>query len=247
MTGTIINVITVVLGSLTGMLLGNRLPEKARETVLNGLGIMTFVVGLSMALETQNLLIPMFSVLLGGILGELWGIEDGLNAAGRWLERQVGDRLGGREASAAGQEGGIVRAFVTASLVFCVGPLSILGPIQDGLTGDYNLLAVKALLDGFASLAFAATLGPGVILSVLTILGYQGGISLLAMALGAALGDVSQTTPWVIEMTATGGALIMGIGLILLDLKRIRVGNLLPAVAIAPLIVMALALLGITL
>lgn len=240
MTGTLINVVTVLIGSLLGILLGHRLPDKARDTVLSGLGIVTFVVGLSMALETHNVLIPMFSVLLGGVLGELWHLEERLEDAGRWLERQVGGWLGD------GEQSDVVRAFVTASLVFCVGPISILGPIQDGLTGDYNLLAIKALLDGFASLAFAATLGPGVILSIITIVVYQGGISLSAMALGTALGNVTRETPWVIEMTAAGGVLIMGIGLILLELKRIRVGNMLPAIVIAPLIVVLLTALGIS-
>lgn len=241
MTGTFINVIAVVIGSAIGILLGHRLPEKVRDTVLNGLGLMVIVVGLSMALQTKNVLIPMFSVLLGGIIGELLRIEDGLQALGEWLERRTNRYLGG------GEEGGIVQAFVTASLVFCVGPLAILGSLQNGLTGDYNLLAVKSMLDGFASLAFAAALGPGVILSALPVFVYQGSISLAALGLGSALGEVTRQTPWVIEMTAAGGILVMGIGLLLLDLKRIRVGNLLPAVAIAPLIVVILARLGVSL
>lgn len=240
MTGTIINVTTVILGSLLGILLGHRLSDRVRETVLNGLGLMVLVVGLSMALQSNNLLIPLFSILLGGIVGELGRIEDRLEGAGRWLERQVGHRLG------PGEEGRVVRAFVTASLVFCVGPLAILGAIQDGLTGDYGLLAIKSLLDGFASLAFAATLGPGVILSALSVLVYQGAISLLALSLGSALGDVTRETLWVVEMTATGGVVIMGIGLLLLELKRIRVGNLLPGVFIAPLIVVILTALDIS-
>jgi uncharacterized membrane protein YqgA involved in biofilm formation len=241
MTGTLINALAVVIGSVLGILVGHRLAAQTQETVLSGLGLMTFVVGIGMALESQNVLIPMFSVLLGGILGEWWGIEHRLETAGRWLEEHVGHRLGDE------QEGRVVRAFVTASLVFCVGPLSILGPIQDGLTGDYSLLAIKSLLDGFASLAFAVTLGPGVILSVLTILVYQGSISLLSMGLGTALGEVTRETAWVIEMTAAGGVLIMGIGLVLLNVKRVRVGNLLPAVAIAPLFVVLLTALGISL
>ena len=241
MTGTFINVIAVVIGSAIGILLGHRLPEKVRVTVLNGLGLMVIVVGLSMALQTKNVLIPMFSVLLGGIIGELLCIEDGLHAVGEWLEQRTSRYLGG------GEEGAIVQAFVTASLVFCVGPLAILGSMQNGLTGDYNLLAVKSMLDGFASLAFAAALGPGVILSALPVFLYQGSISLAAMGLGSVLGEVTRQTPWVIEMTATGGILVMGIGLLLLDLKRIRVGNLLPAVAIAPLIVVILARQGVSL
>ena len=137
------------------------------------------------------------------------------------------------------------RGFVTASLIFCVGPLSILGAIQDGLLGDFNLLAIKSTLDGFAGLAFASTLGIGVAFAAVTVLVYQGVISLAAMFLGAALGSVSRETPWVIEMSATGGVLIMGISMILLNLKQVRVANLLPAVFIAPAIVVGLAALGI--
>ncbi len=238
MTGTLLNVATVIVGSGLGALLGNRLPDKTRETVLAGLGLMTCVVGISMALQTRNVLIPMFSVLLGGVLGETARLEDHLEALGRWLERRVGARLSGGQRS-------VTRAFVTASLVFCIGPMTILGSIQDGLTGDIQLLTVKSLLDGFASLAFAATLGPGVVLSALTVLVVQGSITLATAFLGSALGDVTRQTPWVIEMTATGGVLVLGICLLLLDLRRVRVGNLMPAVFLAPLIVVALEMFGV--
>lgn len=239
MTGTLLNILTVVIGGSLGSLLGNRLPDKTRETVLAGLGLMTGVVGMSMALQTKNVLIPMFSVLLGGVLGEWARLEDHLEALGRWLERRVGQRMGSSERS-------VTRAFVTASLVFCIGPMTILGSIQDGLTGDFQLLAVKSLLDGFASLAFAATLGPGVILSALTILAVQGSVTVAAALLGSALGEVTRLTPWVIEMTATGGVLVLGISLLLLDLRRVRVGNLMPAVFLAPLIVFGLQALHIS-
>ncbi|MBK9096178.1 MAG: DUF554 domain-containing protein [Anaerolineae bacterium] len=238
MIGTILNIVTVIIGGGLGSLLGDRLPDKTRETVLAGLGLMTSAVGMSMALQTKNVLIPMFSVLLGGVLGEWARLEDHLEAVGRWLERRVGQRM------ASGQRS-VTRAFVTASLVFCIGPMTILGSIQDGLTGDFQLLAVKSLLDGFASLAFAATLGPGVILSALTILVVQGSITGLTVALGSTLGEVTRQTPWVIEMTATGGVLVLGISLLLLDLRRVRVGNLMPAVLLAPLIVVALQALHI--
>lgn len=241
MTGTVINVTAVIIGSLIGMALGHRLPDKVRETVLAGLGIMVVVVGMSMALQTRNVLIPLFSILLGGIVGELGRLEDGLQGIGVWLERRTARYLG------SGPQGSIVRAFVTTSLIFCVGPLAILGAIQDGLTGDFSLLAIKSVLDGFVSLAFAATLGPGVILSALSVLGYQGAISLAAMGLGTALGAVTQDTPWVVEMSATGGVLVVGIGLIVLELKRVRVGSLLPAVLIAPVLVAVLAALDIAL
>jgi uncharacterized membrane protein YqgA involved in biofilm formation len=230
LTGTLLNIATVLLGGLLGSLLGNRLPDKMRQTVVSGLGLVTAVVGIQMALGTQNILLIMGSVLIGAILGEWWDIDARLEALGRWIEARVGNR-----AAASAGEGSIARAFVTASLVFCVGPLTILGSIQDGLTGDYSLLAIKSMLDGFAALAFSATMGPGVILSILTVAVVQGGISLAAMGFGGALGEVTRQTPWVIEMTAAGGVLIIGIALILLDLRRIRVANLLPSILIAPI------------
>ena len=241
MTGTIINIIAVVVGGAVGSIMGTRLPQKVRDTVMSGLGLMTITLGMSMALQSKNLLIVMGSVLLGGVLGEWWRIEDGLEAVGHWLEARFG-RPGD---SAEGHS--ITRAFVTASLVFCVGPLTVVGSILDGLTGNYQPLALKSMLDGFAALAFSASLGPGVLFSTLTILVYQGGLSLVAHLLGTNLSGVSAQTPAVIEMGATGGVLIMGIGLILLDLKRIRIGNFLPAIAIAPLVVVVLESLRISL
>ncbi len=240
-TGTLINVATVIVGGLLGVLIGNRLPEKMRQTVLHGLGLMTLIIGVSMAITTQNVLIPLFSILIGGILGELLRIEDALERVGQWSERWLGRFSTGRS---AGQPP-LAQGFITASLVFCVGPMTILGAIQDGLMGDYTLLAVKSLMDGFAAMALAASLGAGVILSAGTVFGYQGALSLLAALFGVALGGVTRETAWVVEMTATGGTVILGIAFILLDIKRIRVANLLPAVFIAPLIVLLLGLLGV--
>jgi uncharacterized membrane protein YqgA involved in biofilm formation len=243
-TGTLINVSAVVIGGTLGTLLGNRLPEKMRQTVLHGLGLMVLVVGISMALTTRNILIPLFSILIGGILGEALAIDDGLHKLGNWVEARfmrrsdtAGDQVGG---------GTIAAGFITASLVFCVGPLSILGSIQDGLMGDHTLLTLKSILDGFTAMALAASLGAGVILSAGTVLVYQGGLSLLALAFGASLGGVARQTPWVVEMTATGGVIILSIAFLLLDIKRIRTANLLPAVLIAPLIVLLLGRLGIS-
>ncbi len=243
-TGTLINTATVILGGLLGVLLGNRLPEKMRQTVLSGLGLMTLVIGMTMAVQTENVLIPLFSVLIGGIIGEALGIENALERLGRWFEARLGGRLAGE--GATGGRATIAQGFITASLVFCVGPLTILGSIQDGLMGDYTLLAVKSMLDGFAGMALAASLGAGVILSAATVLGYQGALSLLALLLGASLGGVTRQTPWVVEMTATGGVVILSIGFLLLDIKRIRVANLLPAVFVAPAIVLILGRLGIS-
>ncbi len=231
-TGTILNVLTVIIGGSLGTFLGARLSDKMRETVMHGLGLMTMVIGVQMAMTTHNVLIVLASILVGGILGEWLGVQAGLDSIGKKLEERF---------ARGGEAGKFTRGFVTASLIFCVGPMTILGSIQDGLLGDFNLLAIKSTLDGFAGLAFSSTLGIGVAFSALTVLIFQGAISVAAMLLGSALGSVTRETPWVIEMTATGGVLIMGISLVLLDLKQVRLGNLLPSVFIAPLIVVVLA------
>jgi hypothetical protein len=239
MTGTLINIAAILVGGTLGTRLGNRLPEKIQQTVMNGLGLMVIVLGITMALQSQNLLIVMGSVLLGGILGEWWRIEDGLE----WLGRQLEVRFGKTEAET--DRPSLTRAFVTSSLLFCVGPLAIVGSILDGLTGNYQPLAMKSILDGFASLAFGASLGPGVLFSALPILIYQGGLSLTARLFGTSLAGITTETPAVIELSATGGVLIIAIGLVILDLKPIRVGNFLPALLIAPLTVVILTSLGI--
>lgn len=241
MFGTLINIVAVVVGSMLGLTIGGRVTEKMRETILHGLGLVTVVIGMEMALNyTVNILIVMGSVLFGGLLGEWWDIETRLEALGAWLEtRQAGrsgvDRENPHEAAR------FIQGFVTASLVFCVGPLTILGAIQDGLTGDFRLLAIKSMLDGFASLAFSASMGIGVLFATLTILVYQGGLSLLA-----AQADRFLTDPMVGEMTATGGVLIMGLGISsLLQIKKVRVGNFLPALLLAPAIVWGLTAAGL--
>jgi uncharacterized membrane protein YqgA involved in biofilm formation len=206
-----------------------------RETVLSALGLFVIALGVKLTLESQNALITLGSVLIGGVLGEWWRIEGRLGDVGGWLEGRFA-RSGTPEGTAR-----FVKGFVSASLVFCVGPLAILGSIQDGLTGDYQLLAVKSLLDGFAALAFSATLGVGVLFSVVVILVYQGGISLLAGQAQSLL-----TTPMINEMTAVGGLLMMAIGVgSILELRSIRVANFLPSLVIAPVIVAVLAVLGV--
>lgn len=236
MTGTILNIATVLLGGTIGLFFGAKLPERIRQTVLAGLGLFTAVIGIQMFLQTENAMIALGGLLIGGLLGEWWRIEDGLRALGAWLERRFNSR-------AAEDQGGnrFIRGFMTASLLFCIGPMTILGSIQDGLSGNYQLLAIKSVLDGFAALAFASTLGVGVLFSSLVILVYQGGISLMAAQLQSIISDAMMT-----EMTAVGGILILGLALSsLLEIKPIRVGNFLPALAIAPLIVAVLTFLGI--
>jgi len=232
MTGTFLNIATVLIGGALGLIFGARIPEQLKATVISGMGLFVMAMGLQMFLKTENPLIVLGSLLIGTLLGEWWKIEEGLQNFGKFLEQRF---------SREGEDGSntFVRGFLTASLLFCVGPLTILGSIQDGLTGDYNLLAVKSVLDGFASLAFASTLGVGVMFSTIVILVYQGGISLLAAQLN------SLVTPSMMnELTATGGVILIGLAISsLLEIKNIRVGNMLPGLAVAPLIVWVLSLI----
>jgi len=241
MTGTIINIITVLIGGTLGLLFGARLPDRLKGTVIAGMGLFTTAIGIQMFLGTENPLIVLGAILIGAILGEWWKIEDGLQNLGSVLEERFMRDPEPAPASGAVTTTNFVRGFLTASLLFCVGPMTILGSIQDGLTGNYELLAVKSVLDGFAALAFASTLGVGVLFSTLVILVFQGGISLLAVQLNALV-----TTPMLNEMTAAGGVILMGLAISsLLEIKKIRTGNFLPALAVAPLIVWILSLLGI--
>jgi hypothetical protein len=237
MTGTIINIIAVLLGGALGTALGNRLPERMRETVMHGLGLATLAIGIQLtlsqltvaedSLKRLTFLVVLASILLGGFLGEAINIEARLEALGCWLQEKTTRRGAGEPALAAT----FSRGFVTASLVFCVGPMTIVGSLNDGLTGDYTLLAIKSVLDGFAALAFASSLGIGVLFSALTILFYQGGLALGAQWIAGILSAVA-----IAEMSAAGGILMLGIGLSLLEIKRVRVANLLPAIFLAPIL-----------
>lgn len=241
MTGTIVNIIAVLIGGTLGLLFGARLPERLKGTVIAGMGLFTTAIGIQMFLKTENPLIVLGALLIGALLGEWWQIEAGLQNLGRTLEERFTSNPEPDSTSGVVTSTNFVRGFLTASLLFCVGPLTILGSIQDGLTGNYELLAVKSVLDGFAALAFASTLGVGVLFSTLVILIFQGGISLLAVQLNALV-----TTPMLNEMTATGGVILMGLAISsLLEIKKIRTGNFLPALAVAPLIVWILSLMGV--
>jgi len=232
MTGTLINVAAILIGGTIGLIFGARIPERFKGTVITGMGLFTAAMGLQMFFKSANQLIVLGALILGALIGEWLKIEDWLQALGQSLEQ----RFSNETDTGAGSK--FVRGFMVASLLFCIGPMAILGSIQDGLTGDYNLLAVKSTLDGFASIAFASTLGIGVMFSSLIILLYQGGISLLAGQL-----SVLVTDPMMNEMTATGGVILLGLAISnLLDIKKIRVGNFLPALVVAPLIVWVLSL-----
>jgi uncharacterized membrane protein YqgA involved in biofilm formation len=222
MIGTLINGGAILSGSLLGYLVGQKLGGNMRNSLLQGLGLITMLIGLKMALETKNILLMLGSVLLGAIIGELLKIDYWLEKSGNLLQlvfqKKAKDRF---------SEG-----FVTASIVFCTGPMAILGAIQDGLSGNYQLLGIKSVLDGVASVAFSATLGFGVAFSSLSILLYQGAITIFAVFLEPIL-----TEPMILELTATGGLIIIGIGLKMLNIVEIRLANFLPALVIAPLIV----------
>lgn len=249
MLGTLLNMTTVAFGTLIGILVGNRLSARIQESVVTGLGLVTFFVGIDNARATGNIIIPLLSIALGVILGELLRIDLALENLGAWLQRRfASDDVITTETQDDIQLEGLsarekfVTGFVTASLVFCVGPLTFLGSIQDGmgLSVGFEQLAIKSVLDMFAGMAFAATFGVGVSFSILTIFFVQGGLALL----GALVGDV-MTTPMINEMTATGGIILMGLALILLDVKRPRMANFLPALLIAPVLVVGADLLNI--
>jgi uncharacterized protein len=226
--GTLVNVTTVLAGSAIGLIVGTRLPERIRETTLQGIGLVTLVLGVREAGATHNLTFPLGSVVAGGLIGETLRIEDRLASLGERL-RGLAQR-GRRRMSVTGST--FVEGFVTASLIFCVGPLTILGSIQDGLGKGAQDLFTKSALDGTVAVVLASTLGVGVAVSAVTVLVVQG-----ALTLGAAGADAVLTSRMIAEMTASGGILIVGIGLRLLDLKQIRVGSLLPALLVAPVAV----------
>jgi uncharacterized membrane protein YqgA involved in biofilm formation len=232
MTGTIINIITVTVGSVFGTILGARLASRIRKTVVAGLGLFTFGLGIQMFLKTEDILVVLGSLLIGALLGEWWKIEDGLQRFGGWLEIKF---LKGENE----EQARFIKGFLTASLVFCVGPMTILGSIEDGLTGTYKILAVKATLDGFAALAFSSSLGIGVLFSIVPMLVYQGGITLLASQVQSVV-----TASMMNEMSAVGGLILMAIAISgLLEIKPIRSGNFLPALVVAPVIVGLLSIL----
>jgi uncharacterized protein len=222
-TGTAINVVAVLVGGGIGTLVGTRLSEGMRGTAMHAIGIVTLLVGVQSFLEYDNPLVPLVSVVAGLVVGELLGIEDGLKRFGDTLEKRFS-----RGASP------VSRAFVATSLLFCVGHLTVIGSLEDGLRGDYSILALKSALDFIAALTFASVLGWGVLLSAGTVLVVQG-----SLTLGAAFLDAVVTEPMISATTATGGILIFGLGLVLLDLKEVRVANMLPALLFAPLLVAA--------
>ena len=224
MIGTIINSITIVFASLIGIFIGDRLNDRIRLALMQALGLVVAIIGIDMALKTQNILIVIASVLLGTAIGEVLGIEDWLNRVGSKFERKF-------------SKSNFAECFVTSTLLFCVGSMAIVGPIQGGLTGDTSILMAKSMLDGISSIALASTLGIGVLFSSIAVFIYQGSITILSRFIEP---FVNQTI--VDELTATGGVLIMAIAIKLLNLKDLRAGNMLPALFVAPVITYFLTL-----
>ncbi len=243
MRGTLLNVITVLLGSTLGLRIGHRLPQRVQESVVTGLGLITLFVGFSNAGATGNVIIPLLSLLTGAIVGELLRLDEQLERFGGWVQaRAQGNTSAEDAAEAHARRERFIEGFVTASLVFCVGPLTFVGSLQDGmgLASGFEQLAIKSALDGFASMAFAASLGVGVLFSVFTVLGVQGGLALVGYLAGEVM-----SAAMVNEMTAVGGLILIGLALRMLEIKHARVENFLPALLIAPAIVAVARALGI--
>ncbi|CAL8967547.1 hypothetical protein TESS_TESS_00175 [Tessaracoccus sp. O5.2] len=238
--GTVVNVITVVVGSLIGIALGNRIPETTKSTVTAVLGLVTLVLGgmsvvamnseaLREAVDGAAMLVVLAALLVGALLGSWLRVEDRLEQGAGWVRARF---------TASGDAARFVDGMVTATLLFCVGPLAILGSLSDGLGRGADQLLVKSVLDGFAAMAFASTLGWGVLASAGAVALIQGSLT----AVGYFVGDVL-TTAQVDALTATGGVVLLALGLRLLDLKQIPVGDLLPALLLAPpLVTLAAAL-----
>lgn len=237
MGGTILNIITVLIGTALGLMIGNRLPERIQQTVITGLGLVTLYVGISNAGASGNIIIPLLSLVIGAIIGELLRLDVAFEKLGAWLQTRAGGHT-----SDAKDRVRFINGFVTASLVFCIGPLTFVGSMQDGmgLALGFQQLAIKSTLDGFAALAFASSLGIGVGFSAITVLVVQGGLALI----GSQIGQV-MTDPMINEMTGVGGLMLIGLSLILLDIKQPRIANFLPALIIAPLLVAIATALGI--
>jgi uncharacterized membrane protein YqgA involved in biofilm formation len=235
--GTLVNVVTILVGASLGVLLGNRLPARTNAVITDALGLVTIVLGglnvialndkplVTAVGSAAPLLIVLGSLLIGGVAGSLLGIERRLEGFGAWLQARFS------KDSTDGGKARFIQGFVSSSLVFVIGPLAILGALSDGLGNGIDQLALKSTLDGFAALAFAASLGWGVAASALPVAIWQGGFTLAAVLLGSLMPDAT-----VSAITATGGVLLLGVGIRLLGLKQISVADLLPALLVAPLL-----------
>lgn len=244
--GTIINVATIVIGGTLGVLIGNRLPERTSRVVIDSLGLVTLVIGGFNLMSLTNvhfvdavgngvtLLVVVGALVIGGVVGSLLNIEQKLENFGAWLQGLTARTQKKNKKNASSSR--FVEGFVDASLIFCIGPMAILGALSDGTGHGIETLALKASLDGVSSIAFAAALGWGVAASALPVGLWQGLLTLLAVGLGTFMSDAV-----IASITATGGILMLGIGFRVTQIRQVNVGNLLPALIAAPLITLAIA------
>lgn len=217
MFGTIVNVIAVIAGSLVGLLFRKGIPARYKEIVMSGVGLSVVLIGIKSALSSDSLMVVIFSVIIGALIGEFLKIEQRLDSLGTFLEHKVSAK--------SSDSGSFARGFVTASLVFCVGSMAIVGSLESGLTGNHQTLFAKSILDGVTSIIFASAMGIGVMFSSVVIFLYQGAITMTAFFIKSFL--VAET---ISQMTSVGGLLILAIGLNLMQIAKIRVGNLLPGI-----------------
>jgi len=216
MFGTIINAIAVVIGSFLGLILRSKLPKRITNTAFHGVGLFTIILGIIMAIKTSNILIMIVSIVIGALVGEIIDIDKWINIFGEWLKKNF------KVKNERFSEG-----FITAFLLYCIGSMTILGAIEEGLGGIPNLLVAKSVLDGFSSIILAATMGIGVLFSFIPLLLFQGGLTLLASNMQNIL-----TGSIINELSAVGGILLLGLGITILDIKKIKILNMLPSLII---------------
>ncbi|WP_085993795.1 DUF554 domain-containing protein [Oceanobacillus senegalensis] len=217
--GTIVNGALIVIGSIIGLFF-TKIPERYKETVMHGIGLAVILIGLQMAFSTEQILIVLLSLLSGAIIGELFRIEEGLNRLGDWI---------GSKFTTNNDEFSISQGFITATLIFCIGAMSIIGALDSGIRHDHEVLITKGVIDGFTSLVLTTTLGFGVILSIIPVVLYQGSIALLSTQITHFVSEAF-LNGLIVEMTSVGGLLIVAIGLNILKITKIRIGNLLPSI-----------------
>jgi len=216
MVGTFVNVGTVFIGSTIGLVIHARLPERIIRVAFCAIGLFTLFLGFNMALKTTNFLLMIFSILPGSIIGEMLHIEERVGGLSGYIKKKIGSK-----------DSNFSEGFITAFLLFCMGSMTILGAIEEGLGGKPNLLIAKSVLDGFSSMALASSLGIGVMFSIIPLFIYQGGITIFASSLQQVF-----TNTLINELSAVGGLLLIGLGLNILEIKRLPVLNMLPSLAI---------------
>ncbi|MEC1154628.1 DUF554 domain-containing protein [Cytobacillus horneckiae] len=223
--GTLVNGVCIIVGTLIGKVL-NRIPENMKTTVMHSIGLAVMVLGLQMGLKSDNFLIVILSLVFGAVLGEFFRLEDKLNAVGIWLESKIGSN----------GQGSISQGFVTATLIFVIGAMGVIGALDSGIRGDHSVLYTKSIIDGFTALILTTTLGIGVIFSAVPVILYQGLIALFATQIDRIVPQALMDS-FITEMTATGGVMIFAIGINLMGLAKIRVANLLPGIIMTAIIV----------